>query len=105
MLRAFKGTLVVVTHDLELLSLFDAIWHIKEQVRAKKSRTGGEKKIENRKWPTISSAAKMGRANETSNRKKSEIINKKQVLLEQISGFRLPEVLKPTFSIQASESG
>jgi len=150
MLRSFNGTLVVVTHDLELLSLFDAIWHIdqgmisvftgsyeeyrrelairyqttlqelsqlsrqkkdmhrslmKEQARAKNSRIGGEKKIENRKWPTIGSAAKMGRANETSNRKKSEINHKKQVLMEQISTLRLPEVIKPTFSIQAGESG
>lgn len=150
MLRSFNGTLVVVTHDLELLSLFDSIWHIdqgmirvftgsyedyrrelavqhqatlqelsqlsrqkkdthrslmKEQARAKNSRIGGEKKIENRKWPTISSAAKMGRANETSNRKKSEINHKKQVLMEQISTLRPPEVIKPTFSIQAGESG
>lgn len=150
MLRSFNGTLVVVTHDLELLSLFDAIWHIdqgmirvftgsyedyqrelavryqaieqelsqfsrqkkdahrslmKEQARAKNSRIGGEKKIENRKWPTVGSAAKMGRANETSNRKKSEINHKKQVLMEQIATLRLPEVIKPTFSIQAGESG
>jgi ATPase subunit of ABC transporter with duplicated ATPase domains len=150
MLRSFNGTLVVVTHDLELLSLFDAIWHIdqgmirvftgsyedyrrelairyqatlqelsqlsrqkkethrslmKEQARAKNSRIGGEKKIENKKWPTVGSAAKMGRANETSNRKKSEINHKKQVLMEQISTLRLPEVIKPTFSIQAGDSG
>lgn len=150
MLRSFDGTLVVVTHDVELLNLFDAVWHIdqgmirvftgcyedyqreltiqyqaieqelsqlsrqkkdahralmKEQVRAKNSRIGGEKKIENRKWPTVGSAIKMSRANETSNGKKSGISYKKQILTEKMSALRLPEIIKPTFSIQASDSG
>jgi ATPase subunit of ABC transporter with duplicated ATPase domains len=129
LLRLFEGTLIVVTHDVELLSqTVDTIWHIdqsrisvfkgsykdyqrerviqyqaieqellrlsrqkkdvhralmKEQIRSKNSRIGGEKKIENRKWPTISSATKMGRANETSNRKKSEINHKKQVKVDE----------------------
>ena len=151
MLRSFEGTLIVVTHDVELLSkTVDTIWHIdqgrinvfkgcyedyqreraiqyhaieqelsrlsrqkkdahrslmKEQTRAKNSRMGGEKKIENRKWPTVGSPIKMARGNETANRKKSEIHHKKQVLIEQVSGLRLPDVIKPTFSIQAGESG
>jgi len=151
MLRSFESTLIVVTHDVELLSqAVDTIWHIdqsrinvfkgsyedyqreraiqyhaieqelsqlsrqkkdahrslmKEQTRAKNSRMGGEKKIENRKWPTVGSPTKMARGNETSNRKKSEIHHKKQLLIEQMSGLRLPEVIKPTFSIQAGESG
>lgn len=150
MLRSFDGTLVVITHDVELLSFFDAVWHIdqgriyvftgcyedyqrertlqyqaieqellqlsrqkkdahralmKEQVRAKHSRVGGEKKIENRKWPTVGSAVKVSRANETSNSKKSGISYKKQILTEKMSTLRLPEVIKPTFSIQAGDSG
>ena len=151
MLRSFEGTLVIVTHDVELLRhAIDTIWHIdqgrvrvftgsyddyrhelaiqyraieqkltllskqqktahlalmKEQTRAKNSRMGGEKKIENRKWPTISSAAKMSRANETSHRKKSEISQKRQMLNEQMSTLQMPVILKPTFSIQAGESG
>lgn len=150
MLRSFEGTLIVVTHDVELLSqTVDTIWHIdqgrinvfkgsyedyqreraiqyhaieqelsrlsqqkkdvhhslmKEQARAKNSRMGGEKKIENRKWPTVASPTKMARGNETSNRKKNEINHKKQVLIEKMSGLRLPEIIKPTFSIQAGES-
>jgi ATPase subunit of ABC transporter with duplicated ATPase domains len=151
MLQSFEGTLMVVTHDVELIRhSIDIIWHIdqgrvrvftgsyddyrhelaiqyrsieqelsalskqkkaahlalmKEQTRAKNSRLGGEKKIENRKWPTIGSAVKMSRSNETSNRKLSEINNKRQLLNEQISGLRMPEIIKPTFSIQAGESG
>lgn len=151
MLRSFEGTLVIVTHDIELLRhAIDIIWHIdqgrvrvftgsyddyrhelaiqhraieqelsllskqkktahlalmKEQTRAKNSRIGGEKKIENRKWPTIGSAVKMSRSNETSNRKKSEISQKRQMLSEQMSALRMPEIIKPTFSIQVGESG
>lgn len=151
MLQSFGGTLMIVTHDVELLRhTVDTIWHIdqgvvrifsgsyddyqhqlsieyqsieqelsqlsrqkkdahhslmKEQARAKSSRVGGEKKIENRKWPTVGSAVKMGRANETSNRKKSDISHKRQVLTEKMSALRLPEIIKPTFSIRAGESG
>lgn len=151
MLQTFEGTLVVVTHDVELLhQAINTIWHIdqgkirvftgsyddyqhelaiqyhsieqrlsllskqkktahlalmKEQTRAKNSRSGGEKKIGNRKWPTISSATKMSRSSETASRKKSEISHKKQMLNTQISALRVPEIIKPTFSIQAGESG
>jgi ATPase subunit of ABC transporter with duplicated ATPase domains len=151
MLRSFEGTLVIVTHDVELLChAIDTIWHIdrgrvrvftgsyddyrhelalqhraiehelslllkqkktahlalmKEQTRAKNSRIGGEKKIENRKWPTIGSAVKMSRSNETSHRKKSELSQKRQILSEQMSALQKPEIIKPTFSIQAGESG
>lgn len=97
-----------ITQELSRLSRQKKEAHrslMKEQKRAKNSRIGGEKKIENRKWPTVGSPTKMARSNETSNRKKSEIHHKKQVLIEQMSGLRLPEVIKPTFSIQAGESG
>lgn len=149
MLHSFEGTLVVVSHDLALLGLFDTIWHVqqgrirvfegayadyqrelareyqaigqelsslarekkeahqdlmREQLRAKNSRKGGEKKIENRKWPTVSSAVKMGRANDTANRKKSEIAHKRQALTDKLSSLRLPEVIKPKFSLHAADS-
>jgi ATPase subunit of ABC transporter with duplicated ATPase domains len=151
MLQSFDGTLVVATHDVELLRhTVDTIWHIdqgevrvfsgsyddyrhelsiqyqsieqelsqlsrqkkdahrslmKEQTRAKNSRIGGEKKIENRKWPTVSSAVKMSRAVVTTNQKKSEISHKRLVLTDKMSALRLPEIIKPTFSILAGESG
>jgi ATPase subunit of ABC transporter with duplicated ATPase domains len=151
MLRSFEGTLVIVTHDVELLrDIVDTIWHIdqgrvrvftgsyddyrhelaiqyqsieqelsllskqkktehlalmKEQTRAKNSRIGGEKKIENRKWPTIGSAVKMSRSNETSHHKKSKISQKRQMLSDQMSALQMPEIIKPKFSIQAGESG
>lgn len=97
-----------IGQELSLLSKQKKTAHLalmKEQTRAKNSRIGGEKKIANRKWPTIGSAAKMSRSNETSNRKKSEISQKRQLLHEQMSALQMPEIIKPTFSIQAGDSG
>mgnify|MGYP000426190715 CR=1 FL=1 len=151
MLQHYPGTLVIVSHDTELLrTCIDTLWHIengkiyifsgnyddymreirikraslkqelihldrqkkethqalmKEQVRAAKSRAKGEKHIEQRKWPTIVSAAKARRATETSGRKKKAITHKKQDLIDQLSKLRLPEILKPMFSLETSGSG
>ncbi|MBX9696751.1 MAG: ATP-binding cassette domain-containing protein, partial [Alphaproteobacteria bacterium] len=74
---------------------------MKEQVRAKNSRVRGEKKIEQRKWPTIVSGAKACRATETSGNKKMGILNKKQELLDQLSELSIPELIKPKFSLSS----
>lgn len=151
MLQNYPGTLVIVSHDVELLrTCVDTLWHIengrihifsgsyddyirevgikrasleqelihldrqkkethqalmKEQVRAAKSRAKGEKHIEQRKWPTVVSQAKTLRASETSGRKKSAIRHKKQDLIDQLSELRLPNILKPKFSLEASGVG
>jgi ATPase subunit of ABC transporter with duplicated ATPase domains len=76
---------------------------MKEQVRAKKSRSKGEKHIEDRKWPTIVSGAKARRSEETSGRKKQHIQNRKQELTERLSDLRLPGLIIPKFSLQSSE--
>ena len=151
MLRSYQGTLVIVTHDVELLRhTVDTIWHIdqgrirvfsgsyddyrhelviqqqsieqelsmlsrqkkdahlslmKEQARAKHSRTTGEKNIERRKWPTVVSGSKARRAEETSGRKKCELKNQRESVLERLSEINRPDVIIPSFSIQAGESG
>jgi ATPase subunit of ABC transporter with duplicated ATPase domains len=151
MLQSYPGTLITVSHDVELLrNCVGTLWHIengkvhifsgsyddyirevrikrasleqdliyldrqkkeahqalmKEQMRAAKSRAKGEKHIEQRKWPTIVSDAKARRAAETSGRKKSAISHKKQDVLEQLSELRLPEILKPRFSLETSGIG
>lgn len=150
LLRAFPGTLVIVSHDVELLrSTIDTIWHIdngritvfsgnyddyqreiavkhaaiqqnlaqlasqkkdnhqalmKEQERAKNSRTRGEKHIRQRKWPTIRSATKVMSAVETAGHKKQAIHHKKQEISRQMTECRLPEVIKPKFTLSAKES-
>lgn len=151
MLGAYRGTLIVVSHDVELLrNCVDNLWHIhdgkvhifsgnyddyigeisikrlaieeefarldrqkkdihqalmKEQLRAKNSRLRGEKHIRERKWPTLVSDAKARRAAETSGRKKSAISHTKQDLTERLSELRLPEIIKPKFSLTASGGG
>jgi len=76
---------------------------MKEQKRAAQSKAKGEKNIHQRKWPTIVSAAKAGRAEETSGRKKSAIDHKKQALTEQLSNLRLPEIIVPKFSLNSAD--
>ncbi len=151
LLNAYQGTLIIVTHDVEVLqNCVDSLWHIdnskvhlfsgnyndyiresqikrsalederillhrqkqdmhqalmKEQNRASKSRAKGEKSITNRKWPTIVSKAKVGRALETSNRKKRDIANKKQALKERLSDLNLPQIINPKFSLCAKDMG
>ncbi len=76
---------------------------MKEQERAKKSNSRGEKSIQERKWPTIVSDEKARRAVETSGKKKKAIHNEKKDLLEKLSSLRLPEVITPKFSIKAAD--
>jgi ATPase subunit of ABC transporter with duplicated ATPase domains len=149
LLQDFSGTLIIVSHDPELLrNCVDSLWHIenekiqifsgyyddyiqelktksagieqelsrlerqkknmhialmKEQHRAAKSKAKGAKSIHQRKWPTVVSAAKASRAEETSGRKKSAIDNKKDDLAEQLANMRLPEIIKPKFSLTAND--
>jgi len=149
MLGSFAGILIIVSHDLELLSsCIETLWHIDngkihifsgnyhdyqrerqikqavieqklsrlkrekkeihcslmgEEKRAAKSRSKGEKSIDNRKWPTIVSNSKALRAEETSGLKKANISHKKQRLLDELSLLRLPETIIPQFSFTAAD--
>ncbi len=151
MLQNYPGTLIMVSHDKELLrQCTDALWHIdhgkihifsgnyddymreiklkrasiegelellsrkskgmhhklmQEQQRSSKSKAKGQKSIDQRKWPTVVSQAKAGRAEETSGRKKSAIDKRKSDLAESLSDLRLPEIIIPKFSIEGSDAG
>jgi ATPase subunit of ABC transporter with duplicated ATPase domains len=151
MLQSYPSTLIVVSHDTELLrNCIDTLWHIdhgkihvfsgnyddyihelrgrrasieqelvrldrqkknmhhdlmKEQKRAAKSKDKGKKSINQRKWPTVVSNAKAGRAEETSGRKKSAIDHKKQDLTDRLSNLRLPEIIMPKFSLNSADIG
>ena len=151
MLQNYPGTLIMVSHDKELLrQCSDTLWHIdngkvhifsgnyddymreiklkrasiegelellsrqkkdmhyklmQEQQRSSKSKARGQKSIDQRKWPTVVSNAKAGRAEETSGRKKSAIDKRKSDLAESLSDLRLPEIIVPKFSIEGSDTG
>lgn len=151
MLRSFDGTLIIVSHDVELLrTCIDTLWHIdngrvtifsgnyddymrersskraaierelshlekekkethhalmKEQDRASKSRAGGEKKVEQRKWPKAAAKLKAVQAEHTAGTKKAEIGQKKEELSQALAALRLPEIIVPTFSITAADIG
>lgn len=151
MLQNYSGTLIMVSHDKELLrQCTDTLWHIdngkvhifsgnyddymreiklkrasiegelellnrqkkdmhyklmQEQQRSSKSKARGQKSIDQRKWPTVVSNAKAGRAEETSGRKKSAIDKRKSDLAESLSDLRLPEIIVPKFSIEGSDTG
>ena len=149
MLKTYPGTLIIASHDQELLRrCIDILWHIdngkihvfsgnyddymqeikskrvvieqeiarlnrqrkdthqalmKEQVRAAKSKAKGEKNIDQKKWPTVTSKANVLRACETSGHKKADIAYKKENLNERLADLRLPEIIKPKFSLNTTE--
>ena len=151
MLVRYQGTLIIVSHDTELLrNCINTLWHIdnnkihefsgsyddyirevkqkrvsiekelsllkrekkdthidlmKEQKRAAKSKSKGQKSIEQRKWPTVVSKAKTLRAEQTSGKKKSAIDKKKKHLTEQLFDLRLPEIILPNFSLTSDNIG
>lgn len=151
MLDNYPGTLIIVTHDVDLLErITDQFWHIdnskihifkghysdyvsenkikrgsiehelyalnrqkkeshkalmQEQHRAAKSRQKGKKSIRQNKWPTIVSDAKAHRAEKTTGRKKEKINEKKCVLQEKLSELRLPKIITPKFSLNATDLG
>ncbi len=151
MLQKFSGTLILVTHDPEVLrTCVDTLWNIeggkvevfsgnydhymherldrrrlleselsalssekksgheslmKEQARASKSKAKGQKSIDQKKWPTVVSKAKAGRAQETSGQKKANIQKGRRDVMDRLSELRRPDELKPTFSILGKAVG
>lgn len=148
MIKRYHGTLIIASHDHEVLRSCQTLWHIehgkihvfsglyddykrelhnqraatehaltrlnrekkemhdslmKEQDRASKSRSKGEKSIRENKWPTITSHAKALRAQETSGRKRAAIDDRKQKIMDQLAGLPLTEIIAPTFSITSTD--
>jgi ATPase subunit of ABC transporter with duplicated ATPase domains len=107
-MREIKLKRSSIEGELELLSRQKKDMHHKlmqEQQRSSKSKAKGQKSIDQRKWPTVVSNAKAGRAEETSGRKKSAIDKRKSDLTESLSDLRLPEIIVPKFSLESSDAG
>ena len=151
MLERYNGTLIIVSHDAELLrSSVDTFWHIdngkitvfsgrfddykneifqkrqnlekdlaglkkekkenhkalmKEQERAKKSKERGKKFVEQKKWLPAVGDLKQSSAEKASGRNKGNINEKRGSINEQLSALRIPEILKPKFSLTAKDIG
>lgn len=72
---------------------------MKEQKRAAQSRKKGKKNISNRKWPTVVSHAKAGRAEKTSGVKQAGINEKRHQIEMALSEVFIPPVIEPTFHL------
>jgi ATPase subunit of ABC transporter with duplicated ATPase domains len=144
MLARYKNTLIVVTHDTELLKQINVIWHIdngqinifsgnyedykreqyqkisglearlsglekekklmhkklmREQQRAAKSRSGGEKKRAEGKWAPIVAGGKERAAQVSAGKKNRDIAGNKDKINDQLRNLKIPEVIKPTFHL------
>ena len=72
---------------------------MKEQVRAKNSKQKGQKSIENKKWPTVTSKTKAGRAQESALKKSKRIHQEQENISEQLKNYFIHEEIKPTFTL------
>lgn len=75
---------------------------MREQQRAKQSRSQGKKHIEKKKWPTVRSQAKVDRAVTTSHDKTTQLRQQRLEIDEQREQLKLPEILRPTFSLRVN---
>lgn len=118
-LRIFQGRHedYVTTREQARAAVLDELKHItkekkkthealmKEQVRAKGSRLIGEKNVERKKWPTIVSGAKARRAENTTGKKKVELRQEREIMLERLSELKQSEIITPKFYFRAKDKG
>ncbi len=75
---------------------------MKEQERASHARQRGIASIQNRKWATVKSPAKLGRANTTSGRKQAEIGEQRNDLIRQLEQLPAMEIIVPRFQLDGT---
>lgn len=75
---------------------------MKEQKRAKGAKDRAKKDIQNRKWPTVKSHAKMQRASQTSGKKKQHLKDKRDDILNQLTQTARTEAIEPKFYLSAA---
>ncbi len=94
-----------LNQQLESLKKDKKMMHQKkmqEQKRAKSSKEQGKKSIQNRKWPTIVSHAKMHRASMTAGRKEKQIKDKRESIQQALNDLDIPEVIVPKYQISTT---
>ncbi|MDR2158147.1 MAG: ATP-binding cassette domain-containing protein, partial [Holosporaceae bacterium] len=151
MLEGYRGTLIIVTHDRELLRrCIDILWRIddgkiaifhgnyddymketyakqrsitrqmesleqekkslhenlmREQERAAKSKSSGEKKVSNKKWMKSVGDLKCMKAEKAQGGKLKAISEKKRELSKLLSEIHLPEIIAPKFYLPRQDAG
>jgi ATPase subunit of ABC transporter with duplicated ATPase domains len=78
---------------------------MKEQQRAKKSKQRGEKLVEQKRWLPAVGDLKESSAKKTAGKKQKVISNKRISLNERLSNLRIPEIIKPSFSLTTKDIG
>ncbi|MCF6777437.1 ATP-binding cassette domain-containing protein [Thiotrichales bacterium 19X7-9] len=76
---------------------------MKEQQRAAKSKQKGKKSIHQKKWPTVVSHTKASRSQQTSNKKRALINQKRDNLINQQASLHVPKVIKAKFSLTSNK--
>lgn len=77
---------------------------MREQVRAKNSKQAGQKNITHKKWPTITSKTKAGRAQESALKKSKRIHQEQEAISENLKNYFIHEEIKPTFTLSPALS-
>lgn len=72
---------------------------MKEQQRAAKSKKHGHKKIDQRKWPTVTSKTKATRANTKGVNNQAAILESKTDIHEKISNLSMPKMIRPRYTL------
>lgn len=97
---------VRIDRALDLLKKQEKQLHAKqvtEQQRAKKAKARGKKSIQNSKWATVKSAAKLGRSSAYSNNALALLKEKSQHLSEQRASLRQEDIRMPSFGINTGK--
>lgn len=74
---------------------------MQEQKRAAASKRKGEKSIQQRKWPTVVSKAKVHRATQTAGKKQKVCREKSSQIHDTLNAIYVPKTIEPTFTIPA----
>lgn len=82
------------------LEQHQALMH--EQQRAKSSREMGEKNIQQRKWPTVTSKTKAMRAGTTASKNNAKLNAARQDITQQLADLWIPEILEYSFELVAT---
>jgi ATPase subunit of ABC transporter with duplicated ATPase domains len=76
---------------------------MKEQQRAKKSKERGRKFVERKRWLPALGDLNQSYAQKTTGKNRESISNKRKILKERLLSLRLPEIIKPSFSLTAKD--